>query len=59
MGPNPYLGDAQLWALASWLRTEEVKDEEVKRTMDGELKESIRIRTKHPNPSILPPLMHS
>jgi len=33
--PNPYLGDAHLLALESWLRHEEIKTGEVKNTLDG------------------------
>lgn len=50
---NMLLGDAQLMALASWLRHEEIRAEEVKFSLDGDLKEPLWIIIEYPPPSIL------
>lgn len=50
--PNLYLGDAQLLALASWLRNEEIRGE-VKISLDMEMKEPLLIRLEHPSSHVL------
>jgi len=35
--PNPYVGDVQIMAFASWLRHEELREKELKRYNKGEL----------------------
>jgi hypothetical protein len=51
--PNPYVGDVQLMAFASWLRHEEMRAEEFKKYKEEELQTPLWIRVEAARPGML------
>jgi hypothetical protein len=48
--PNPYVGDVQMMAFASWLRHEEMREEELKKYKEDEFQTPLWIRVEAARP---------